>query len=248
MIVTEETGAFMQIYNFDLYDKVRQRKVPIIVYLPTTHSAQLPVVIFNPGYQGQEELLTEKLVYSNYCYLAEYFTNKHYAFITIQHDILGDDDGLETIDPDAIQDSARKHLYIRGEENILFVLKELRNKKIPIPLDKFIIGGHSNGGDIAKYFINNNPYLVNALVLLDARRAFLRPQHPVKVLMFEADDTTTDDEVIALPIQGNNDMRSNTDLIIVKPQHALHQSYSDDYITSSLKARIYRCLDMFLEL
>ncbi len=60
-----------------------------------------------------------------------------------------------------------------------------------------ILGGHSNGGDIAKYFAGLYPKMVRSLVLFDARRAKLRPQLPLSVLMFEADDTTTDIGVIA---------------------------------------------------
>lgn len=43
-------------------------------------------------------------------------------------------------------------------------------------------------------------------------------------------------------------MRSNVDLIVMKPSGALHQSYSDEYITEGLKQRVFLALDMFLSM
>ncbi|MCP5369436.1 MAG: hypothetical protein H6909_01945 [Rickettsiaceae bacterium] len=64
--------------------------------------------------------------------------------------------------------------------------------------------------------------------------------------MFESDDTTTDVGVIAEPVQGNNAMRSNLDLTIIKPSGAFHASYIDDYITETIKKKILTSLDYFL--
>lgn len=187
-------------------------------------------------------------MYKCYTYLAKYFTKKGYAFITIQNDILGDDDGLETLDPKAIQDEARRHLYMRGESNILFVIKSLKRiKNISLKLNKLIFSGHSNGGDIVKYFANNHPKLTQNLILFDARRAKLKLKTKLHVLMFEADDTTTDLEVIPNPMQKDNSMRSNLDLIIVKPSGALHESYTDQCIYNKLKNEIFNTIDWFLK-
>ncbi len=51
--------------------------------------------------------------YKQNTYLAKFFTDCGYAFISIQHDIVGDKDGLETLDPNAVQAIARKHLLER---------------------------------------------------------------------------------------------------------------------------------------
>ncbi len=234
----------MKTLYFDFYDESRKRQVPVSVYLPEKASNRLPTIVFGPGYQGQEDLQKEELVYKRYTYLAEYFTAKGYAFVNIQHDVFGDVDGLETVDPNAIQDGARRHLYIRGEANILFALTQLEQQNLPLRLDNLILSGHSNGGDIAKYFANQHPDLVHCVILFDARRARLRPLSPLPVLMFEADDTTTDVGVIA---HENNAMRANLDLTVIKPIGALHASYIDGKITESLKKKIFAALDWFLE-
>jgi pimeloyl-ACP methyl ester carboxylesterase len=166
--------------------------------------------------------------------------------VSIQHDVFGDVDGLEKVDPNAIQDEARRHLYIRGEANILFALAQLEQQNLPLHLDNLILSGHSNGGDIAKYFVNQHPELVRSLILFDARRARLRPISPLPVLMFEADDTTTDVGVIAEPVQENNAIRANLDLTVIKPSGALHASYIDGEITEPLKKKIFTALDWFL--
>jgi len=238
----------MQCSLFDFKDLERNRDIPVAVYLPDSPKDILPIVIWGPGYQGQEELKREDPVYKSYTFLAEYFTKKGFAFISIQHDILGDSDGLETVDHTAIQDEARRHLYERGQANILFVIEQLKQKELPLNFNQIILGGHSNGGDITKYFINNNPSVAQKAILFDARRAKLKPQMPLSVLMFEADDTTTDSGVIADPIQGNNAMRANLDLKVIKPSGALHASYSDDFIDEKLKQNIFDCLDWFLKI
>lgn len=236
----------MKTLYFDFYDESRQRQVPVSVYLPEKEGNNLPTIVFGPGYQGQEDIQKEELVYKKYTYLAEYFTAKGYAFVSIQHDVFGDVDGLEKLDPNAIQDEARRHLYIRGEANILFALAQLEQQNLPLSLDKLILSGHSNGGDIAKYFVNQHPDLVHCVILFDARRARLRSASPLRVLMFEADDTTTDAGVIPEPAQENNAMRANLDLTIIKPRAALHASYIDGEITEPLKKKIFSALDWFL--
>ena len=240
----------MKTLYFDFYDESRQRQVPVSVYLPEKEGNNLPTIVFGPGYQGLEGLREEELLKSykckQYTYLAEYFTATGYAFVSIQHDIFGDVDGLEKVDPNAIQDEARRHLYIRGKTNILFALAQLEQQNLPLRLDNLILSGHSNGGDIAKYFVNQHPELVRSLILFDARRARLRPISPLPVLMFEADDTTTDVGVIAEPVQENNAMRANLDLTVIKPRGALHASYIDDEITEPLKKKIFTVLDWFL--
>jgi pimeloyl-ACP methyl ester carboxylesterase len=236
----------MKTLHFDFYDESRKRQVPVSVYLPEKEGNNLPTIVFGPGYQGQEDIQKEELVYKKYTYLAEYFTAKGYAFVSIQHDVFGDVDGLEKVDPNAIQDEARRHLYIRGEANILFTLAQLEQQNLPLRLDNLILSGHSNGGDIAKYFVNQHPDLVRCVILFDARRARLRPISPLSVLMFEADDTTTDTGVIAEPVQENNAMRANLDLTVIKPSGALHASYIDGEITKPLKKKVYAALDWFL--
>ena len=238
----------MDILEFTFTDTVREREVPVCVYLPKNTPGKLPVVIFGPGYQDQHELGESniKLGYKNYNYLAEYFIQKGHVFISVQHDILGDKDGLETIDHSLPQFEARKHLYVRGEENILFVIKQLKVKLPQLNLENFIISGHSNGGDIAKYFANNHPENITHVIAFDARRCLIKPGNHLKILMFEATDTSTDPGVI--PDQGTeeNPKRKNLEWVIIKPKNALHASYSDTYITGEIRTYVLGAINWFL--
>ncbi|NRB10043.1 MAG: alpha/beta hydrolase [Rickettsiaceae bacterium] len=240
----------MQQTYLNLFDKDRSRKIPLSVYLPEMKDVNnIPVFIFNPSYQTQEELGKSNVVFkcNNYKYLANYFTGNGYAFVAMQHEMLGDNDGLEVIDSSLPQNEARKHLYQRGMENILFVINELKRHFPKLKTDKFILGGHSNGGDIAKYYANHYPKTVSNLILLDARRCFIKPKLNLRILMFEAPDSSTD--IGVLPDEGTKDnpKRKNLEWVIVKPKNATHSGYSDSYIPTEVRKQVINTIEWFLK-
>ena len=238
----------MQATELNLFDHARARSVPVLVYVPDEITESLPIVIFNPGYQDQKDLIKPDniLAYRKWEYLAKYFTDKNYAFIAIQHDLPGDVDGLETIDPKLPATEARKHLWIRGEQNIFFVIDELKQQFPEFNFDNFIIAGHSNGGDIAKFFSNNHEEAISSVIIFDARRCPIRAGSKQKLLMFEATDTSTD--IGILPDEGTQDnpKRSNLEWIIIKPKDAFHTSYRGDLITEELKGKVLKAIEFFL--
>jgi pimeloyl-ACP methyl ester carboxylesterase len=238
----------MQQVDITVQDHSRDRIIPVAIYLPLNYQKCVPVVIFNPGYQGQDLLSKPEdgMAYHNYGYLAEFFTSNNYAFISIQHDILGDTDGIEHIDPSLVQDDARRHLYQRGEKNILSVISFLKDKYPYLDLNKFVIAGHSNGGDIAKYFSRNYAERISHMILFDARRCLLEPNHPLKVLMFEANDTVTDKDVLPSPQNAEDMRRANLEWVIIKPQGATHIGYNGQYIINSVKQTIISSIIWFL--
>ena len=238
----------MNTIDLTLIDSSRARAIPVCVYLPDGDNSNLPVIIFSNGYQSQDDLKQQdvKPAYKNHTYLAEFFSNKGYGFITIQHDILGDKDGLETIDPTLPQAQARRHLWERGEQNILFVINELKQKLPQLNFDKFIIGGHSNGGDIAKFYANNHVESISHIIVMDGRRCPIEPGKDLKLLIFEATDTSTDIGVIPDEGTETNPKRKNLEWVIIKPKHALHASYSDSNITNELKKYVLGAINWFV--
>jgi len=239
----------MKILEQDLFDKARNRHVPILIYTPADPKESLPVVIFNPGYQEQKDLMKSDniLAYRKWEYLAEYFVKLGYVFIAIQHDILGDTDSIENIDPKLSQVEARKHLWIRGEQSILFVINELKQQFPEFNFDNYIISGHSNGGDIAKFFTNNHEESISSVIVFDGRRCHVNAGSKQKLLMFEATDTSTDIGVI--PSEGTQDKPNRMELewVIIKPKDAFHTSYRGDLITEELKQKVYKGIDYFLD-
>jgi hypothetical protein len=217
-----------------LLDPLRNRKIPVLVCFAKNSSDK--VVIYNPGYGGGPENMKKaerrerKWPMEQAEYLAKFFTEKGYNFISIQHDLPTDIDGLETLDPNAVQAIVRKPLWIRGEQNLLFVIQELRKEFSSFNFDKFIIGGHSNGGDIAKFFANNHEEMIDLVISLDGRRCPIKPGAKLKILMFEATNTSTDDGVIPREGTQENPQRNNLEWITIKPQTAVHESYCDNHV------------------
>ena len=238
----------MQLLEQNLFDKTRNRQVPILIYTPDKLSKNTPIVIFNPGYQEQKDLTKPSniLAYKKWEYLAEYFVKKDYAFIIIQHDLPGDTDGLETLDPKLPAVKARHHLWLRGEQSILFIINELKQKFHEFDFSKFIVAGHSNGGDIAKFFSNNHEEMVSHVIIFDGRRCPIKPGSKQRLLMFEATDTST--EIGVLPNEGTQDnpKRMNLEWVIIKPKDAFHTSYRGDMISDELKTKVLKTLDFFL--
>lgn len=238
----------MKIIELNLFDQTRSRSIPILVYTPDRIIGSLPVVIFSPGYQDQEDLRRPEniLAYKKWEYLAEYFVKLGYALISIQHDMLGDTDGIESIDPKLPQAEARKPIWMQGEQNILFVISELKKQFPEFNFDKFIIAGHSNGADMAKFFSNNHENNITHVISFDGRRCPIAPYTKQKILMFEATDTIADIGVI--PNEGTKDApkRMNLEWVIIKPKDAFHTSYRDDLITQELKIKVLKAIEWFL--
>lgn len=238
----------MKIAELILTDESGNRKIPILIYLPEESKENLQVVIFNPGYQDRVDLQKPEtiLAYRKWEYLAQYFNNNNYAFIAIQHDLPGDADGIETIDPTLPQAEARKPFWIRGEQNILFVISHLKTKFPHFDFNQFIIAGHSNGADMAKFFANKYQENISHVISFDGRRCPIAPLTKQKLLMFEAIDTSTD--VGVLPNEGTKDSpkRMNLEWLIVKPSQAFHTSYRGDMITEELKQKVLKAIEFFL--
>jgi predicted dienelactone hydrolase len=223
----------MKTREFNFFDVARSRSVPVIIYLPNNKTDNIPAVLYNHGYTDPEtfneiEKGTAQWPHKNHTYLAKFFTDKGYAFICPVHDLPSDNDGLGTIDPKAVQAIARKHLWERGMTNLLFVIDQLKEQNLDLNLEKFIIGGHSNGGDIAKYFANHYPELISHVIVCDGRRCPISSNVNLKILMFEANDTSTDIGVIPDEGTEQNPKRINLEWVVVKPKNALHMSYGDE--------------------
>lgn len=60
----------------------------------------------------------------------------------------------------------RKPLWARSVQNILFITVELKKSNPHLDLDKVILIGHSNGGDISMMFTETYPELVKKVISL----------------------------------------------------------------------------------
>ena len=185
-----DNNPFIKAKNLNYFDKSRNRSIPVEIYVSGESMGKakagiikLPVVIINHGYGAKN---------TEYAFIANALAARGYFIVSIQHD-------LETDKPLPRTGNLferRKPLWERGVQNILFVIKELKKTKQNLNLDKVILIGHSNGGDISMMFTDRYTEKVNKVISLDSLRYPFPSDKGVPILHFGANDTKADPGVI----------------------------------------------------
>ncbi len=214
--------AILQIEQKNLFDSERQRFIPIQIYKPTSEIIHLPVVVINHGYGVKN---------TEYSFIAEPLCQEGYFVICIQHDLPGDPELPRT----GNLFERRKPLWESGEQNILFVLSELANAENNLNLQRIILIGHSNGGDISMLFTSIHPELVEKVISLDSLRMPFPTKDCISILSLRANDTNADAGVI--PESG---------AIIIKLINAQHIDMYDAG-PEEIKREIMFLIDLFLK-
>jgi predicted esterase len=167
--------------NLELFDTVRSRKIPLVIYRGQTISK--PAVIISHAYGAAN---------TEYSFIADALVERGYFVVSVQHD-------LETDKPLPTTGNlfdSRKPIWERGVKNILFVIGELENIEPWLDLSKLILIGHSNGGDISMMFATHHPEMVSKIISLDSRR-YPFPRNPeLEILRFGAIDDEPDQGVV----------------------------------------------------
>lgn len=149
-------------FNICLYDPVRKRVVPVAVYRPVQEGNNTKVIVFSYGYDGNKNSRSNQ----SYAYLTRFLAEKGFYVISIQHEL--SDDPLLAMDGDFME--TRMSNWKRGEENILFIVREFKRLKPYLKWDGLILIGHSNGGDITMLCATEYPELIGKAISLDHRR------------------------------------------------------------------------------
>src|SRR5476651_1654793 len=100
----------------------------------------LPVAILNHG---------NTVRFTEYSFLANLFAARGYMAISIQHDLETDTPLVTTAGELYV---GRLPVYLRGVENILFAIEQLKRSQPNSDYTHLMMVGHSNGGDISMYF------------------------------------------------------------------------------------------------
>ena len=172
----------LEIKNIQLFDSKRNRAIPIAIY-QDEKKEKLPVVIINHGYGAKN---------TEYSFIANALAARGYFVVSIQHD-------LETDKPLPRTGNlfkSRKPLWERGVQNILFIITELKKTNPNLNLDKVILIGHSNGGDISMMFTDKYSGKVSKAISLDSLRYPFPSDKGVQILHFSANDTKPDPGVV----------------------------------------------------
>lgn len=214
--VENEPAFTVRSDTFKLYDKSRQRDIPIAIYKPETDKElkNQNVIIFSHGYgknNGGD--------YLAYSYLTRFLASKGFFVVSIQHELKTDSLMPLTGNPQIV----RRPFWERGADNILFVIHELKKTNPGIDYTRITLIGHSNGGDMTALFPQKYPNIVNKIITLDNRRMALPRTENPKIYSLRSSDQAadknvlpTDDEskmfgmkIIKLPGTTHNEMDNN---------------------------------------
>ncbi len=216
-----------------LYDGMRQRSVPVELYVPTpSHRCMAaracPVALVSPGYGGSHK---------GYAFIAEELNRLGYLVVGIQHQ-LPSDPPLATAG-DLFE--GRSPVWEQGAANLRFVHHELSRSYPGFDWQHVVLVGHSNGGDIAAWLLRNPPAWAVALVTLDHRRVPLPRGASPRVLSIRAGDFKADPGVLPAPEE-----QRVSRACIVTLGYARHNDMHDGG-GAELKHDITRLVAAFLE-
>ena len=219
-----------------LFDTARNR--PVVVDIAVRRDAEfkadagitpLPVAIISHGNTVKN---------TEYSFLANVLAVRGYLVASIQHD-LPNDPPLMTKQGSLYV--GRLGVYERGEQNILFAIRELKKLQPNAGYDHLTLVGHSNGGDISMYYAKQHPELVSKVITLDNLRVPFVLSDKLKILSFRSKDPNfvTDPGVLPSPEQAKQD---GIDIVRTGAQHTDMSDRGPD----SVKERIQATLDQFL--
>jgi predicted dienelactone hydrolase len=143
--IQETRAAEVTTLDVDWFDSVRQRAVPVRVYLPTgsERSQPLPLVVFSHGIGGSR---------MGYSYLGAYWASQGYASLHLQH--VGSDRSLWTGNVFSLvgrlQDAAGEQEAVARVADLRFALDQLlADPELGARIDpaRIVAAGHSYGAN-----------------------------------------------------------------------------------------------------
>jgi alpha-beta hydrolase superfamily lysophospholipase len=221
--------------TLNLFDTTRDR--PVVVDVAVRWDAEfkagarvtpLPVAIISHGNTVKN---------TEYSFLANVLAARGYLVASIQHD-LPNDPPLLTKEGSLYV--GRLGVYERGEQNILFAIRELKKVEPNADYDHLTLLGHSNGGDISLFFAQQHPGLVQRVVTLDNLRVPILKTGP-KILSFRSKDPVFKADLGVIP-DDKDAKRAGIDIVRTNAQH----TDMSDRGPEGVKTSIQDVLDKFL--
>ncbi|MCW5702912.1 MAG: alpha/beta hydrolase [Bradyrhizobium sp.] len=222
--------------TLNLFDAARQRPVSVDLAVRRDYEMKadnglwkLPVAIISNGNTVKN---------TEYSFLANVLAARGYLVASIQQDLPTDPPLMTRI---GLPYVGRRDVYLRCEENILFVVGELQKLQPNADYNHLTLVGHSNGGDVSMYVAKQHPELVSKVITLDNLRVPLWLGHKMKILSFRSKDPNFKTDPGVLPPPGE----ATAEGIEIVNTGALHTELSDRG-PDSVKQRIQEALDRFL--
>ena len=212
-----------------LVDSVRQRAVPVVLYVPAAGAARAhpKAAIISHGYGGQ---------HTDYAFIAQNLVAHGYFVASIQHELPTDAPLPTTGNPRQV----RRPNWERGVQNMLFVRQALHQRYPRVDFSQLLLVGHSNGGDMAMLFAEEYPALVRRVISLDNRRMPLPRARRPRVLSLRSSDQVADSGVLPTLAE----QRRFRTTIITLP-HTMHNDMWDG-ATPAQKQEINAYITRFL--
>jgi pimeloyl-ACP methyl ester carboxylesterase len=170
-----------------MYDQLRDRKIPVVLYPPAKQSGKMKVVIISHGYSQNQGS-----PYLSYSFIGNALAERGFFVLSIQHE-LPTDPLLPTTGP--IYEN-RLPNWQRGVINIIFVINELKRNYKNLDFNEITLIGHSNGGDMSMLLAREHPDMVNKVISLDNRRVPLPRTSKPAILSFRSSDQPADEGVL----------------------------------------------------
>ncbi|WP_394496270.1 alpha/beta hydrolase [Shewanella sp. ENK2] len=228
--------AQVQSQSLIVVDTLRQREIPIELYLPEKSFAchveqQCPVMIIGSGYG---------LLHTDYQFISQLFQQNGYLVVAIQHELATDPALSRT--PPFIQTRAEN--WQRGANTVDFILQQSRQYLPEFDFEHVTLVGHSNGGDISVWLatqgislssesdsesesnlkpVSSTGYAdyIARIITLDHRRVPLPRNANITQLSIRASDYPADEGVLPLPSE------QVTTISVVTIKDAKHNDMND---------------------
>jgi len=219
--------------TLDLFDPVRQR--PVAVDLAVRRDYEMKA---NAGYWNLPIALISNgntVKNTEYSFLANVLAARGYLVASIQQDLPSDPPLVTNI---GLPYVGRRTVYEKGEANILFVVKKLRELQPHADYDHLTLVGHSNGGDIAMFCAKHHPEIVSKVITLDNLRVPFVPSQNLQILSFRSKDPNfkTDPGVLP-PVE-----RDGVYIVNTNAQHTDMSDRGPNVVKESIQATLNRFL------
>lgn len=214
--------------SLTLFDEKRTRPIAVELYFPkkAIHRSTIPrcpVALISAGYG---------IDHTNYGFIARTLSELGYLVVAVQHELPSDAPLAKTGD----LFKARAPVWQRGAENLRFTRKALEQRYPAYDWTNLTLIGHSNGGDISAWLLQESPEFATTLITLDHRRVPLPRTQLLRVLSIRAVDFAADASVLPNPAEQNAlDMCIRT---IANATHNDMQDNGSEELKSNILSRI----------
>lgn len=185
------TVVFFSAFSFagnTVYDESRDRHIPIEISHPTSkkqcsEAQKCPVALLSAGYG---------VSHTKYTFLSKQLNQLGYMVVAIGHELVSDPP--LSVSGDLYE--TRSDNWSRGAKTLDFIKHNLEPAYPNYNFNNLLLIGHSNGGDISSWLVNEGKRYIETIITLDHRRVPLPRDKNINVLSIRGSDYPADKGVL----------------------------------------------------